>query len=164
MSLDGSISNDPRANAKVERPPRATWICRACIGCESATALHFFRPPGSFGSCLAMSAFPPIATAERTSRDVSNVPTSDIPRADRLNKSRPWAQSEPPVGGSQFNSEYRGSGGHQKPALASDDGPRSRTMISKGPRLPGFFCPPQPGTSHPCKDRSPLPCAILYRL
>jgi len=26
-------------------------------------------------------------------------------------------------------------------------------MISKGPGVPGFFCPPQPGTSHPCKDR-----------
>jgi len=42
-------------------------------------------------------------------------------------------------------------------------GARLRTMTSKD-RLPRFSCPPRPGTSHPCKDRSRLPCAILCRL
>jgi hypothetical protein len=37
------------------------------------------------------SAFPPTSDSERVSRRFRLVPTSDIPHADRLNKSRPWA-------------------------------------------------------------------------
>jgi len=54
---------------------------------------------------IAMSAFPPLATRQRTSPKVRFVPTCDIERAGRpKEKSRPQAA---------LNSDYRGSGGDQ---------------------------------------------------
>ena len=39
-----------------------------------------------------------------------------------------------------------------------------RGMTTKDPRVQRVSCPPRPETSHLCKDRSPLPCAILCML
>ena len=49
-------------------------------------------------------------------------------------------------------------------SLIPADGARSRTTISKDPRAERVSCLPLPETSHPCRNRSPLPCAILCRL
>jgi len=49
-------------------------------------------------------------------------------------------------------------------SLIPADGARSRTTTSKDPRAERVSCLPLPETSHPCRNRSPLPCAILCRL
>ena len=144
----------------------------ACSGFTHVTARRIAQPP----KAAFVTRLQPCRLPDRTARQLPDqsttlwvessstsdprlrgaLPTSDIPHADRLNKSCPSAA---------LNSIL--SSGDQaavKAGFGFRRWPRSRTMISKGPRLPGFFCPPQPGTSHPCKDRSPLPCAILCRL
>ena len=49
-------------------------------------------------------------------------------------------QEKPPAGGSQFRLSWIRR--RSMLALTSDDGPRSRAMICKDPRRPGFSCPP----------------------
>jgi hypothetical protein len=104
--------NKFRTASKVPRRPQsggggsaARPVRAAAHWTRDFAPARFERPTGP-RAALPMSALLRITDSTQTSRHVSKVPTSDIPHADRLNKSRPWAALN-------SNSEYRGSGGHQ---------------------------------------------------
>jgi hypothetical protein len=75
IALLGGRLRDPRSSPRAHRW-RRSWSCGR--GAAAAVAMSELGPSRRFDDVRVMSAFPPIATTERTSRDVSNVPIRDI--------------------------------------------------------------------------------------
>src|ERR1700735_1187160 len=78
------------------------------------------------------SASPPNSDVARCGRRFAFVPTCDIERAGRPKEKAARRRLSILIIVDQAAIML---------ALTSDDGPRSRTMISKDPRYPGFSCP-----------------------
>src|SRR4030095_15342140 len=91
----GSSVHCPRSASSTKRPINLSQESRE--NHNSGTAFsHSQGQSRQFGDARATSALPPIATKQRTSRDVSNVPTCDI---DRRRDGQLKDQNRPPEGG-----------------------------------------------------------------